>query len=116
MMDRRTFNKLTALAAIGTLSREIELEAQQSPVKKNVEADTGHRNESAAVLPADSYRQKYHHLDIRYEFADAAASQRCIKPTLSFNRGIRRDPLLLITGDKPAFALMITQREDTLDP
>src|SRR5579862_6429986 len=108
-MDRRTFNKLTALAAIGTLSRELELEAQQSP-QKNVEG--ARQKESASVLPADSYRQKYHHLDIRYEFADAAASQRCIKPTLSFNRGIRRDPLLLVTGDKPAFALMITQRED----
>ena len=115
-MDRRTFNKLTALAAIGTMSKDMVLKAQEALLKKHIEPDTRQQNEGTAVLRAGSYRHKYRHLDIRYEFADSAASQRCIKPMLSFNRGARRDPLLLITGDKPAFALMMTQRDDSLDP
>src|ERR1017187_6309412 len=115
-MDRRAFNKFTALAAIGALSRDLELEAEQTPLTKTIEADSGQQKETTAVLRGAAYRQKYHHLDIRYDFADGAGSQRCVKPMLSFNRGARRDPLLLITGDKPAFALMMTQRDDSLDP
>jgi hypothetical protein len=64
----------------------------------------------------DSYLDKYKHLQLRYRLSEDGAGQLCETTTLAFNRGIRRDPLLLISGDRPAFALMITKREDRQDP
>ncbi len=40
-MDRRTFNKLTGLAAIGALSKNVELGAEQTIAQKKIAADPG---------------------------------------------------------------------------
>ena len=38
-MDRRTFNKITGLAAIGAFSRNVELGAEQTTAQKDVVLD-----------------------------------------------------------------------------
>ncbi|MCD9023739.1 glycoside hydrolase family 116 protein [Cohnella silvisoli] len=51
-----------------------------------------------------------------YRMAEDGTSIEIEQGTRTFNRGIRRGNTILVTGDKPRFALLRTNRSDTMSP